>query len=489
MSVVADRMPTDASAAGPGPDTRGVGPRLVRTLERALSGGEGPLRGRVIGALELSLALIDELIAAQVDVILHHPQFQRLEASWRGLRYLTRQLQPKDNVKIRILSIRWREICRDIERAIEFDQSSLFRLIYDQEFGIAGGEPYGLLLVDHEVQHVPGPGHSTDDVSALKGLAEIAAAAFAPCLLGCAPPLLEVDRFTGIGATTNFSDYFTRPAYARWRGLQEAEDSRFLGLTLPHVLMRGPYEDTGSSHDRFRYQEDVSDPTGDAYLWGSATYAFAGIVIRAFQSYRWFADIRGARRDSISGGLITDLPVHSFHTDMDGVAIKISTDIALTEAQEIALSDSGLIPLMKCKDTDYSAFFSNQSLQHARTFNDPAARVNARLSSMLQYVLCVSRFAHYVKVIGRDKVGSFASPEDCRTHLQNWLNQYTDASEGASEAQKAKYPLRAGRVGVTERPGQPGVYVATVHLQPHFQLDQLVSAFELVTEVSGRQTA
>lgn len=466
-----------------------VGARVFRALERALANGRGPLRDRLAGALELSIALIDDLIQDQLNVVLHHPRFQQLEASWRGVRYLTDQLAPKDNVKIRVLVIRWREICRDIERAIEFDQSNLFGKIYEQEFGIAGGEPYGLLLVDHEVQHLPGQGSPTDDISALKGLAEIAAAAFAPCILGAAPALLEVDRFTEIGATTSFAGVFHKAAYARWRGVQEGEDARFLGLTLPHVLMRLPYEDVGRGRDRFRFREDVSDPSGDAYLWGSASYAFAATVIRAFQGFRWFADIRGARRDSLSGGLVTDLPVHSFATDAGGVAVKVSTDVALTESQEIGLSDAGLIPLMKCKDTDYSAFYSNQSLQHYRTHDSAAARVNARLSSMLQYVLCVSRFAHYVKIIGRDKVGSFATPEDCQAHLQAWLRQYTDASPGASDAQRARYPLRSASVAVIERPGRPGDYMATVHLQPHFQLDQLVSAFELVTEVSGRKAA
>ena len=465
------------------------GARVFRALERALAEGAGPLRGRLVGALELAIALIDDLVQDQLNAILHHRRFQQLEASWRGVYYLTGQLVPKDNVKIRILMVRWREICRDIERAIEFDQSGLFQLIYDQEFGIAGGEPYGLLLVDHEVQHAPGQDHPTDDISALKGLAEIAAAAFAPCVLGCAPALLEVDRFTGIGATTDFAGVFHKPVYARWRGVQESEDSRFLGLTLPHVLMRLPYEDVGRGRDRFRFREDVSDPSGDSYLWGSAVYAFGGIVMRAFQRYRWFADIRGARRDSLSGGLVKDLPVHCFATDSAGVAIKISTDVALTETQEIGLSDAGLIPLMKCKDTDHSAFFGNPSLQHYRSYKNAAARVNARLSSMLQYVLCVSRFAHYVKIIGRDKVGSFATPEDCQSHLESWLRTYVDASPDASDEQRAQYPLRSSKVMVVERPGRPGDYVATVHLQPHFQLDQLVSAFELVTEVSSRRAA
>ncbi|MEZ5666428.1 MAG: type VI secretion system contractile sheath large subunit [Alphaproteobacteria bacterium] len=465
------------------------GAYVFRALERALANGRGPLRERLVGALELAIALIDELVQDQLNAVLHNPRFQRLEATWRGVRYLAGQLLPKDNVKIRVLNIRWRDICRDIERAIEFDQAALFQLIYDQEFGIAGGEPYGLLVVDHEVQHSPSADHPTDDISALKGLAQIAAAAFAPCILGCAPALLEVDRFTGIGATTGFTGVFRKPVYARWRAMQESEDARFVGLTLPHVLMRLPYTDAGRARDRFRFREDVSDPTGDAYLWGSAGFAFAGIVIRAFQRYRWFADIRGARRDSLSGGLVTDLPVHCFATDRDGVAIRISTDVALTETQEIGLSDAGIIPLMKCKDTDYSAFYGNPSLQHYREYKDAAAKVNARLSSMLQYVLCVSRFAHYVKVIGRDKVGSFATPEDCQAHIERWLRNYIDASPDASDEQRARYPLRSARVSVVERPGRPGDYVATVHLQPHFQLDQLISAFELVTEVSARRAA
>lgn len=479
MNSVVPRQPAD----------RDVGARVFRALERALASGRGPLRDRLAGALELSIALIDELVQDQLNAILHHPRFQQLEASWRGVRSLTNQLRPKDNVKIRILVVRWREVCRDLERAIEFDQSNLFNLVYEQEFGIAGGEPYGLMLVDHEIRHTPGGDNPSDDVSALKALSEIAAAAFCPFILAASPALLEVDRFTEIGATTDFAGVFHKPAYARWRGVQEGEDARFLGLTLPHVLMRLPYDDVGRGVDHFRFREDVSDPTGDAYLWGLAGYAFAGTVIRAFQSYRWFADIRGARRDSLSGGLVTDLAVQSFATDTAGVAIKFSTDCALTEAQEIGLSDAGLIPLMKCKDTDYSAFYGNQSLQHYRTYNSAAAKVNARLSAMLQYVLCVSRFAHYVKIIGRDKVGSFATPDDCQDHLQSWLRQYTDASPGASDEQRARYPLRSAAVSVVERPGRPGDYMATVHLQPHFQLDQLVSAFELVTEVSGRKAA
>ncbi len=469
----------------PWPANPGV--TMLRGLQHVLAEQPARRRAAVLGILERTIADLDQRIESQLNAILHHPRFQKLEASWRGVAYLVAAIGVKERIKVKLLNVTWRSICRDLERAIEFDQSQLFDKVYDEEFGIPGGEPYGVLLMDYEIQHTPTADKPTDDVSTLKRLAEVAAAAFAPIIIGASPALLGVERFSDLGATTDFHGMFQQPEYARWRGLQESDDSRFMGITMPHVLMRTPYRDVGRRRDTLRFHEDVDPLSGDNYLWGSAIYAFGRTLIRAFSSFGWFADIRGARRGSISGGLVTDLPVDSFHTDREGAAMKFSTDVSLTETQDIALSDSGVIPLLNCKDSPYSAFYSNQSLQVPRRYGAEAARVNARMSTMLQYVLCVSRFAHYVKVMGRDKVGSFASPEDCERQLAEWLRGYVDASDDGSEDRRARYPLREARVIVREPPGRPGQYFATVHLRPHFQLDQLASAFELVTEMRSAQ--
>ena len=444
-------------------------------------------RDRLLRAIDREIAWIDGMMREQLDACLHHPRFQRLESVWRGVGFLVNHSDGMDGVKIKTLNLSWAELCRDLERAIEFDQSNLFNLIYNQEFGMPGGEPYGVLIGDYEVWHRRGQGHPTDDVAALKAMSQIAAAAFAPFVTGCSPVMLGIDRFRDMGVPIDFSDQFNQPDYVRWRSFQETEDSRFVGLALPRVLMRLPYEDDGSRVDGFRYWEDVSDPTGENYLWGTAVFAFASVLIRAYDNFGWFADIRGVRRDEISGGLVVGLPVQSFGTDKDGIAIKYSTDVSVSERQEKELSDLGLIPLSKSKDTEYSVFYSNQSAQRPKRYSSMAADVNARMSAMLQYMFCVGRFAHYVKVIGRDRVGSYATPEECQSYLRNWLMEYTNADDDASNEQKAKYPLREADVEVRENPGNPGIFNCTIHLRPHFQLDQVISSFKLVTEVAAQE--
>ncbi len=444
-------------------------------------------RRRIIHALDRDTAEIDGLMSRQVDACLHHERFQQLEATWRGVAFLVDTSDGIEGVKIRVLNVSWQDVCRDLERAIEFDQSQLFLKVYSEEFGIAGGEPYGVLIGDYEVMHKRGPGHSTDDVAALKAMSQVAAAAFSPFVVGCAPGLLGLDDFRGLGLPIDLSASVRQPEFARWRSFQDSEDSRFVGLVLPRVLMRLPHQDDGSRIDGFRYREDVSDPNHQGYLWGTAVYAFADVLIRAYATSGWFADIRGVRRDEISGGLVVGLPVHSFGTDRTGIAMKYSTDVAVSERQEKELSDLGMIPLCKCKDTEYSVFYGNQSAQRAKEYTSHLASVNARLSAMLQYMFCVGRFAHYVKVIARDRVGSYASALDCQKYLRTWLLKYCNANDDATAAQKARYPLREGEVEVRESPGKPGVYNCTIHLRPHFQLDQVISSFKLVTEVASKE--
>jgi len=428
-------------------------------------------------------------LSRQLNAILHHARFQGLEASWRGVAYLLARAEGSESVKVKLLNVSWAEVCRDLERAIEFDQTQVFLKVYSEEFGMPGGEPYGLLVGDYEVQHRRSADHPTDDVAALQALSGVAAAAFSPFIVGCSPAFLGLDSFRGLGLPIDLRTAFRGPEYARWRSLQATEDSRFIAITLPQVLMRLPYRDDGSRVDGFRFREEVEDPGNTGYLMGNAVYAFASLVIRAYMTSGWFAEIRGTPRDALAGGIVEDLPVEWFGTDAPGLAIRYSTDVSISEYQERELSDLGLIPLCKVKNTRLSAFYSNQSLQVPATYTTLVASVNSRLSAMLQYVLCVSRFSHFIKIIGRDRVGSYTTAQECEAFLQKWLTKHCLGSNDPSPEMRARYPLHSGKVQVRDVPGKPGTYTCTVHLQPHFQFDAIVSAFKLVTELAPRSVA
>jgi type VI secretion system ImpC/EvpB family protein len=389
-----------------------------------------------------------------------------------------------ENIKIRVLGVSWKELVRDLERAIEFDQSQLFRKIYSDEFGTPGGEPYSILVGDYEIRHRPGPDHPTDDLSALANIASVAAAAFAPFITGADPALLDLGSFTELELPLDLARTFEQLEYIKWKSLRDREDSRFVGLTLPRVLMRLPYRDDNSRTDGFRFREDVSDPSRAQYLWGTAVYAFGAVVMRAFATYGWPAAIRGVQRGEVGGGLVTGLPVHSFGTDRHGTVSKSSTDAIVPDAREKELGELGFIPLCDCQDTELAAFYGNQSVQKPKTYDEVAATVNARMSAMLQYILCVARFAHYIKVMIRDKVGAFFGPADCEDYLRRWLMKYAMSNENAGPELKAKAPLREARVSVTERPDKPGTYRSVIQLRPHYQLDQMVTAVRLVTELA-----
>jgi type VI secretion system protein ImpD len=495
LDTAATGRQTGAVGSGPERAPPGLG-RLLGTLEDFLSepdwaralvrwlGGRPADREAVLVALDRAVAEIDALLTAQVNAIIHHPRFKKLEATWRGVRYLVTVADEVENVLVRILHISWHELCRDLERAIEFDQSQIFQKVYNDEFGMPGGQPFGILVGDYEVQHRITPDHRTDDVAALKAMSAVSAAAFAPFIVGISPAMLGLDSFRDLTLPIDLPSTFRTPEYARWRSLQEAEDTRFLGLVLPRILLRAPYRDDGSRIDGFRFEEDAERTDEHGHLWGSAGYAFASVVVRAFGRSGWFTDIRGARRDSTGGGLVTDLPAPSFETDRPGIAIKYSTEVALSERQEKDLADLGFIPLSKAKDTPYSVFYSNQSAQSHKKYETAAATMNARISAMLQYILCVSRFAHYIKVLARDKVGSFQTPEEVEQYLRRWLQGYCNANDRAGPETLARYPLREGSVQVREPPGRPGIYQCTIHLRPHFQLDQVLSEFRLVTELA-----
>jgi type VI secretion system protein ImpD len=491
FSVVASDRETDGSGALQAfVDERSWVRSLYLWLQPGLHAHDRWDQARIRGVLDRDIAQIDQMLTRQVNAILHHPSFRRLEAAWHGIRYLALLSDDIEDVKVRILQISWSELCRDLERAIEFDQSSIFQKIYSDEFGMPGGRPFGLLIGDYEVMHRRTDGHATDDVAALKGMSQVAAAAFAPFIVGVAPAMLGLDSFRDLAMPVDLAAIFRSPDYVRWKSFRENDDARFIGLTLPRVLMRVPYRDDGSRTDGFRFQENIEDPGGEACVWGPAVYAFASIVMRAFASSGWFADLRGARQTNPpSGGLVVDLPVPWFETDRPRFAGKFSTDVAITDRLEKEFSDLGFIPLMKAQYTDYCVFYSNQSVQAHKNYQTQVATINARLSTMLQYMLCVSRFAHYLKVLARDRVGSFATPEECQVFLQNWLRGYCNNNVTVTADVMARYPLREGSVQVRETPGRPGIYQCTILLRPHSQVDQIVSEFKLVTELMPREPA
>lgn len=432
-----------------------------------------------------AIASIDELVNDQLNIILHHAKFQKLEASWRGLWLLAVQADGATNIKIRLLDISWAELARDISRALEFDQSQLFKKIYSEEFGSPGGEPYGVIIGDYEISHKASKKHTQNDIATLEGIAQIAAAAFAPFIAAASSELFGVDDFSTLGMPLNLQTIFGQQEYIKWRALRDKADARFVALTVPRILMRLPYRTQPGSYKGVYFYEKPHDSGLDNYLWGNAAYAMGGILLREFTNVGWFGHIRGVPRNHVSGGLLTNLPVDHFATDADEIVHKPVTDVIITDTLERELSDLGLMPLCQCYDTPFAAFYNNQSIQNPKSYSDQDANVNAKLSAMLQHVMCGSRIAHYIKVMIRDKVGSFATAADCEEHLRQWLFKYTTGREDLDWEDQARYPLREAAVSVKDHPSKPGEYLCVIHLRPHYQLDQMVSELELVTELAA----
>lgn len=450
--------------------------------------GDAPLDGpAIVHRLTVEIATLDEILSRQVDAILHAPAFQRLEASWRGLDYLVGNLEEEENTKIRVLAVSWKELVRDLERAIEFDQSQLFRMVYGAEFGTAGGEPFAVLLGDYEIHHRPGPKHPTDDLGALRSISQVAAAAFSPFIATAAPEFFGLDSWRDLERPINLARVFAQSEYTKWNALRRETDSRFIGLTLPRMLMRAPYGDDPYRVDGFCYREQIRHPKGGENLWGSAAYAFGAVLLRAFGECGWLAGIRGIDRGVYGGGVVPSQPIEYFATDAPGLVPKGSVEVIITDAREKELGDHGFIPLCQTHGTELCVFYGNQSIQRPKVHDHEAATVNAKLSAMLQYMFCVSRFAHYLKVIGRDRLGSFSTPADCERFMNKWLMDFATSNEDVSDEVQARYPLREANVKVREVPGKPGVYMSVIHLRPHFQLDQMTSSVKLVTELFSGQ--
>jgi type VI secretion system protein ImpC len=365
------------------------------------------------------------------------------------------------------------DLLKDLERASEFDQSALFKKVYEEEFGMFGGAPFGALIGDYEF------GRHPQDMALLDQISHVAAAAHAPFIAAASPQLYNLESFTDLGAPRDLAKIFDTVEYVKWKSFRESEDSRYVGLTLPHILLRLPYGPETVPVEAFNFKEDVDGKDHSKYLWGNASYAFATRLTEAFAKYSWCAAIRGVE----GGGLVEGLPTHTFMTDDGEVALKCPTEIAITDRREKELSDLGFIPLVHCKGTDYAAFFGAQSSQKAKKYDTDSANANARLSTQLQYILATSRFAHYLKAIMRDKIGSFMTRQNCQDYLNRWITNYVLLDDNASQAAKAQYPLREARIDVSEVRGKPGVYRAVAFLKPHFQLDELTVSLRLVAEL------
>lgn len=459
-----------------------LGPERLREIAAA------PDRmARLVEMLDRDIVALDAAMSRQLDRVLHAPRLTRLEGSWRGLRWLVEGFAQDRLVKIRLLPVRWRDVARDLERAVEFDRSALFRLVYEEEFGKPGGEPFGMVVADYEIRGGPAPGHEVDNINVLAQLAGIAAAAFCPFVLPASPALLGLDDFHDAQPTLNILDALRTSERARWRGLAAREDTRFLAILLPRTLGRPLWRDDGSRDDRFRYREHAKGAA--QRVWTTPVYAMAAVAARAFARYRWPAEIRGAEPvwDAM-GGVVDTLPHERFRADPPGPPPRPPLELSLTDEQERQAAEAEMVALCGLEALPEASFGAVPTLHRPPRMTSDAANANQRLSSQLNSVLCVSRFAHIVKLMGRDMVGSYASAEDVEFRLQTWLSRHISGLAGGGDT-ASRYPLRDARVEVRERPGRPGSYGCTITLQPHYQLDEVGASFRLVTELTAPRQA
>jgi type VI secretion system protein ImpC len=420
---------------------------------------------------------IDKKLSAQLNEVMHHPDFQKLEGTWRGLKYLVHQSETGEHLKLRVLNVSKRDLFKDLEKAVEFDQSALYKKVYEEEYGQLGGEPYGMLVGDYEFSRHP------EDISLLKMVSGVAACAHAPFVAGASPKLFNFDRFTELTAPRDLAKIFMSVEYASWKSFRESEDSRYVALTLPHVLSRLPYGEMFKKVDEFNFEEFVDGKDHDKYLWMNAAWAYAARITDAVAKYGWMARTRGVE----GGGKVEGLPVHTFPTDDGDVAMKCPTEIAISDRREFELSNLGFLPLLHSKNRDFAVFMGAQSAQKPKQYFDPAANANAELSAKFNYIMCVSRFAHYLKVMARDKIGSFMEVADCQRWLNDWIMNYVVANPAdAGDDLKARCPLADAKIEVREVKGKPGWYEAVAWLRPHFQLETLTTSMRLVAEVPKR---
>jgi type VI secretion system protein ImpC len=419
------------------------------------------------------IAEIDKALTVQINEIMHDPKLQKLEGGWRGLKYLVSQTETSTMLKIKVLSMSKRDLLKDLRNAVDFDQSAMFKLIHNEGYGMLGGEPFACIIGDYEFSRGP------EDMEILEKMSNVAAASHAPFIAAASPQMFNFESFTELNEPRDLAKVFQSDFYIRWRAFRDSDDSRFVALTLPHVLMRLPYGHENIKVEAFDFEEDVNGLDHRKYCWGNSAYALGARITNAFKRYGWCAAIRGVE----GGGLVEDLPLHAFEAPEGDPTSKTPTEVKIPDRRDAEISKLGFVPLIYYDKTNSAAFIETRSVQKPAVFLDDDANSNAELSARLQYIFATSRFAHYLKVMMRDKVGKFMSREQCEVFLNDWIKHYVLLDDMASHEQKAMRPLRDARVEVTDIPGKPGAYKAIAYLRPHFQLEELKVSLRLVANL------
>ena len=454
----------------------------VATLAQQALGTAATISTDVVASIQAIVAEIDKKLSEQVNEILHTSDFQDLEGSWRGLHYLVNNSETDTMLKIRVLNISKKDLQKTLKRfkGAAWDQSPIFKKLYEQEYGQLGGEPYACVVSDYYFDHSP------QDVETLGELAKIGAACHAPVLTAAAPSLFGMENWQELGNPRDLQKIFSTPDYAAWRSLRESEDSRYLGITMPRFLARRPYGAKSDPVEEFDFEEDTSGQDASKYTWSNSAYAMGVNINRSYKQYGWCSRIRGIE----AGGAVEGLPTHTFPTDDGGVDMTCPTEIGISDRREAELAKSGFMPLIHKKNTDLAAFIGAQSLQKPGTYDDPDATANAQLAARLPYLFATCRFAHYLKCIVRDKVGSFKGADDMQKWLQKWITQYVDGDPAhSSEETKARRPLAAAQVEIEEDPSNPGYYNSKFFLRPHYQLEGLSVSLRLVSKLPSSKSA
>ncbi len=453
----------------------------VRTLAEQVLNKSDIVSDDVAQTINAYIAELDRKISEQLNLIMHHEEFQKLESAWRGLHYLVNNTETDQQLKIRVINISKKELGKTLKRykGTAWDQSPIFKKMYEEEYGQLGGEPYGCLVGDYYFDNSP------QDVELLGGIAQVAAAAHAPFLAAANSTLMGMDSWSELSNPRDLAKIFSTPDYAAWRSLRESEDARYIGLAMPRTLSRLPYGAATEPVEEFDFEEDTDGADSTKYCWQNAAYAMAVNINRSFKAYGWCSRIRGIE----SGGVVEGLPVHSFPTDDGGVDMKCPTEIAITDRRSAELDKMGLMPLVHRKNSDMAAFISAQSLAKPEEYDDPDATANAALSARLPYLFAASRFAHYLKCIVRDKIGSFSSRQQMQTWLSDWVLNYVDGDpDNSSEETKARKPLASAEVVVEEVEGAPGYYTSKFYLKPHYQLEGLTVSLRLVSRLPSEKS-
>jgi type VI secretion system protein ImpC len=454
---------------------------VLTLAQQALEGVE-LIGDDVVDSIERMIAAIDQKLSVQINEIIHHDDFQQMESAWRGLNYLVNNTETDEFLKIRFMNVSKTELAKTLKRykGVAWDQSPVFKKIYEHEYGQFGGEPYGCLIGDYYFDHSP------PDVEMLGELAKISASAHAPFLSAASPATLQMDSWQELANPRDLTKIFSTPDYAAWRSLRDADDSKYLGLSMPRFLARQPYGAKTNPVEEFAFEEDTGLADHSRYTWANSAYAMAVNINRSFKEYGWCSRIRGIE----SGGAVPNLPTHTFPTDDGGVDMKCPTEIAISDRREAELSKSGFLPLIHKKNSDLAAFIGAQSLHKPAEYEDPDATANAKLAARLPYLFATCRFAHYLKCIVRDKVGSFKERADMQRWLQDWIMQYVDGDPAnSSEAVKASRPLAAAEVVVEEIEGNPGMYASRFYLRPHYQLEGLTVSLRLVSKLPSAKAS